>query len=225
MKLSMALLFGSMRLSRGFFLNIPCTQHRAFAATPAALEDEVDPGEVSGLNILKWPHPALRAPNAEVESFDSDLKALSRRMFDLMYAAAGVGLAAPQVGINKRVIVWNESGDKKKWLTEAVLVNPKIVDQSVKTEADQEGCLSFPGVPPESERMVPRHTWIKVEAYNLKGKLFKKKYEGFEARIFQHEYDHLDGKVYIDHLSAEHKAEIQERLDELMTEHGPDGIL
>jgi peptide deformylase len=225
MKISMALILGSLRLSRGFFLDAARMQHRPFASTPTLLEEEVDPGEVSGLTILKWPHPALRAPNAEVEAFDDDLRALSRRMFDLMYKAAGVGLAAPQVGINKRMIVWNECGDAKKWLTEAVLVNPKITDRSDKTEADQEGCLSFPGVPPDSERLVSRHTWIKVEAFNLKGKPFKKKYEGFEAKIFQHEYDHLEGKMYIDHLSPEHSAEIQPRLDQLLAEHGPGGAL
>ena len=127
---------------------------RARWAAAAAAAEEEDPGEVSGLRILKWPHPSLRAANAEVGAFDDDLRQLSRRMFDLMYAAQGVGLAAPQVGVSKRLIVWNESSDPKKWMSEAVLVNPTIVDASSKTEEGEEGCLSFPGVPDESERKV-----------------------------------------------------------------------
>ena len=81
------------------------------------LEEEVDPGMVSGLEIIKYPDPRLRASNEDVgeDDFNTDgLKALTRRMFDLMYAAQGVGLAAPQVGINRRIMVYNELGDPKK---------------------------------------------------------------------------------------------------------------
>ena len=103
-------------------------------------------------------------------------------MFDLMYAAQGVGLAAPQVGINKRLMVYNELGDPKKWLGEMVLVNPRIVASSEKKDLETEGCLSFPGVPPDSQRLVSRHVWVKVEAMNLKGRPFKKKFVGWEVR-------------------------------------------
>ena len=174
----------------------------------------------------------------QITEFDDTLKQTARRMFDLMYAANGVGLAAPQVGINKRLMVYNEFGDSKKWVSEVVLVNPRIIDRSTGTSTELEACLSFPDmqgdvtrvnwikVSPGSPRPdvrvacahllpVDRHTCGQVEARNLKGKPFKKKYTGFEARIFQHEYDHLDGVVYIDHLNDADMELVQPKLDEL----------
>ena len=138
-----------------------------------------------------------------------------------MYAAEGVGLAAPQVGVNKRLMVYNPSGDEKKWLAESVLVNPKIVEYSKGADTSTEGCLSFPGMNGE----VTRSKWIKIEAMNLKGKKIKKKFTDWEARIFQHEYDHLDGTVYIDHLSEEGRIEVQPVLDELVEKFGEGGEL
>ena len=187
---------------------------------------EVDPGVVSGtdLSIVKYPHPALRQPNAEVtpeELKDGSMAKLAKEMFLVMYAAEGVGLAAPQVGVNKRLMVYNESGDKKKWLDEVVMVNPKIVEFSDATDVGTEGCLSFPDMSGDVERS----KWIKVEAVNLKGKKIKRKYAGWEARIFQHEYDHLDGKVYIDRLTEEGRKEVQPTLDELIQEFGEGGAL
>ena len=137
-----------------------------------------------------------------------------------MYAAEGVGLAAPQVGINKKLMVYNESGDKKKWLDEIVMVNPKIVEFSEAKDVEIEGCLSFP----KMNGKVERSKWIKVEAQNLKGKKIKKKFKGWEARIFQHEYDHLDGVVYIDRLDEEDRSEVQPVLDELVEEFGEGGV-
>merc|ERR1719343_564399 len=97
---------------------------RLFSAT------EVDPGIVEGtdLRIVKYPHPSLRAHKEEIDS--GSISKLAKEMFLVMYAAEGIGLAAPQVGVNKRVMVYNESGDKKKWLMETVLINPKIVEYS-----------------------------------------------------------------------------------------------
>jgi len=185
------------------------------------MKEEVDPGIVSGLQIFKYPAPTLRAPNEEITEFDDNLKTLSRRMFDIMYEAEGVGLAAPQVGINKRLMVYNEHGDPKKWMSEMVLVNPQIVEKSAATDIETEGCLSFPGM----NGPVKRSKWIKVEAKNLKGKTFKKKFVEWEARIFQHEYDHLEGVVYIDHLDDESRADVQPVLDELIIEFGPNAAL
>jgi len=138
-----------------------------------------------------------------------------------MYATQGVGLAAPQVGINKRLMVYNESGDPKKWMSETVMINPKIVEFSEAKDVEQEGCLSFPDMGGDVERS----KWIKVEAQNLKGKKMKKKFKGWEARIFQHEYDHLDGTVYVDRLTEEGKDEVQPRLDELVSDFGEGGVL
>lgn len=192
----------------------------------SSLEKEIDPGVVDGtdLRVLKYPHPSLRAENAEItfeELKDGSITKIAKEMFLLMYAAEGVGLAAPQVGINKRLMVYNESGDRQKWLDEVVMVNPRIVEFSEATDVETEGCLSFPDMNGEVERS----KWIKVEALNLKGKKTKRKFTGWEARIFQHEYDHLDGKVYIDRLTEEGRKEVQPRLDELIAEFGESGAL
>lgn len=188
------------------------------AASP---KEEVDPGVVAGtdLRIVKYPHPSLRATNAEITDIknDKEISRIAKEMFLVMYAAEGVGLAAPQVGINKRLMVFNASGDKKKWLDEVVMVNPVIKEFSEGKVTDTEGCLSFP----DMNGRVERSKWIKVEATNLKGKAIKKKFTGWEARIFQHEYDHLDGVVYTDRLIEEDKPTVQERLKELIAEHDP----
>ena len=190
------------------------------------IEEEVDPGVVEGtdLRIVKYPHPSLRANNEDIteeELKGGSFNKLAKEMLLLMYAAEGVGLAAPQVGVNKRLMVYNESGDKKKWLDEVVMVNPRIVEFSEGKDVETEGCLSFPDMSGDVERA----KWIKVEALNLKGKKIKKKFKGWEARIFQHEYDHLDGVVYIDRLSEDGRGEVQSRLDELIEEFGEGGAL
>jgi len=190
--------------------------------------EEFDPGEIEGtdLRVLKYPHPKLRADDAEVDVFDDDLKKTIKELFMVMYACNGVGLAAPQVGINKRIMVFNPDGDPKKWPKEVALVNPKIVDTSSTTDVETEGCLSFPGM----DGKVRRHKWVKVEAVNAMGKPIKKKYTGWEARVFQHEYDHLEGKVYIDRLiDDEDKERVQPVLDGLIekykAEYGDDYAL
>lgn len=201
---------------------------KLFAGAGPPQKEEVDPGKVDGtdLMIVHYPHPALRAENAEItveelkESGD-DLKKIAKDMLKVMYAAEGVGLAAPQVGVNKRLMVYNPSGDSKKWLEETILVNPEIVEYSEAQDTETEGCLSFP----DMDGDVTRSKWIKVQAMNLKGKKMKKKYTGWEARIFQHEYDHLDGTVYIDRLSEDGRSTVQPKLDELVEEFGEGGEL
>lgn len=190
--------------------------------------EEVDPGVVEGtdLTVLKYPHPSLRAENVEIPVEEltgpgSETSRIAKEMFLVMYATNGVGLAAPQVGINKRLMVYNQSGDKKKWMQEVIMVNPKIVEFSQAKDIEQEGCLSFPDMGGDVERS----KWIKVEALNLKGKKIKKKFTGWEARIFQHEYDHLDGVVYIDRLTEEGRKEVQPTLDELIKKYGEGGVL
>lgn len=192
----------------------------------SSVKEEVDPGKVEGtdLQIVKYPHPSLRAENAEItpeELEDGSIAKLAKEMLLVMYAAEGVGLAAPQVGVNKRLMVYNESGDSKKWLDEVVLVNPRITKMSTGKDRASEGCLSFP----EMDGEVERSKWIQVEALNAKGRKIKKKFNGWESRIFQHEYDHLDGVVYIDHLNEEDRSKVQPKLDELISEHGEGAAL
>jgi peptide deformylase len=223
-----ALLAARKPLSAFVSLQAPPTRTRrmSFISLLGAVEKEVDPGVVAGteLRIVKYPHPALRRENAEIteeELKDGSIAKLAKEMFLVLYAAEGVGLAAPQVGVNKRLMVYNESGDRQRWLDEVVMVNPKIVDFSDATVVDTEGCLSFP----DMNGQVKRSKWIKVEATTLKGKKMKKKFTDWEARIFQHEYDHLDGKVYIDRLTEEGRKDVQPRLDELIAEFGEGGAL
>eukprot|EP01084_Bolivina_argentea_P133801 236154_1 len=184
-------------------------------------EEEYDSGEVAGLRLVKYPHPSLRAKNDVITEFSNDLQQLSRSMFELMYASNGAGLAAPQVGLNKRLIVINLTGDKEEWTEEVVLANPEIVERSKKKDMDEEGCLSFPKMSGD----VPRNTWIKVKYDTVQGKCMKKKLIGLEARIFQHEYDHVEGILYIDHLSPEERRKVQGRLDELVADYGYGGVL
>jgi len=181
----------------------------------------VNPGAVPGtaLRILEYPHPLLRAPNAEVRDFDAGLQRLAKEMFSIMYASRGVGLAAPQLGINQRLMVFNPEGRKEKWLSEVVLCNPRIVDSGPGGPVEVEGCLSFPGFTADVERA----GWIKVEYQDAKGKVRRKKLVGWEARIFQHEYDHLDGVLYVDRLSEAERSRVQPELDQLIAAHGPGG--
>lgn len=183
------------------------------------VEGEVDPGAVEGtsLRILKYPHPLLRAGNATVaeDEFNDKLKQTAREMLKIMYASRGVGLAAPQVGVNIRLLVFNPEGDSKAFLQEVVMVNPVIVGSSKRTEVEPEACLSFPGM----SGNVRRHEWVKVEGYRLNGKKFRVKYEGWKARIFQHEFDHLEGVMYIDRLSDEDRESVKQRLDELIQDY------
>mmetsp|Transcript_26420 Transcript_26420/g.50187 ORF Transcript_26420/g.50187 Transcript_26420/m.50187 type:complete len:257 (+) Transcript_26420:146-916(+) len=208
--------------------SVTSSPFRSILGSLFSTTEEVDPGVIEGtdLRVLKYPHPALRAKNEEIplEALTgpgSDIAKIAKEMFLVMYATGGVGLAAPQVGINKKLMVYNESGDPKKWMQEVIMVNPKIVEYSQATDVENEGCLSFPDMRGDVERS----KWIKVEALNLKGKKIKKKFNGWEARIFQHEWDHLDGVVYIDRLSEERRKEVQPRLDELIAEHGEGAAL
>eukprot|EP00571_Detonula_confervacea_P013148 CAMPEP_0172310326 /NCGR_PEP_ID=MMETSP1058-20130122/11426_1 /TAXON_ID=83371 /ORGANISM="Detonula confervacea, Strain CCMP 353" /LENGTH=266 /DNA_ID=CAMNT_0013023121 /DNA_START=56 /DNA_END=856 /DNA_ORIENTATION=+ len=201
---------------------------RALSWSLFSTTEEIDPGPIEGtdLRVLKYPHPALRAPNEEIPMEEltgpgSEISEIAKEMFLVMYGTVGVGLAAPQVGINKRLMVYNESGDSKKWMQETVMVNPKIVEFSEAKDVDEEGCLSFP----EMGGDVERSKWIKVEAQNLKGKKIKKKFKGWEARIFQHEYDHLDGIVYVDRLTEDGRKEVQPQLDEMIADFGEGGAI
>ncbi len=131
----------------------------------------------------------LREDNTIITVFDEELKRTAEEMLMVMYAADGVGLAAPQVGINKRLMVFNEDGDPKSKEKEMILINPIIVSKSNKTVVGEEGCLSFPNIYGD----VSRAQWITIDYQTLAGeKVTNHYFEGRNAIIFQHEYDHLD---------------------------------
>ncbi len=129
----------------------------------------------------------LRSENVFIEKFDDDLMKLSREMLLVMEAADGIGLAAPQVGINKRLMVFNAKGDGNDE-NNMVLVNPIIVETSPEKDSREEGCLSFPQI----NGKVDRFKWVSVDYLTTAGEKKSTKFQGFEARVFQHEYDHLD---------------------------------
>ena len=186
----------------------------------AKIGDEVDPGDVKGtkLKILKYPHPKLRTDNDAIGAFDEDLVKLSSEMLLVMRAADGIGLAAPQVGVNKRLMVFNDKADSGK--SDMVLVNPQILSKSEETDIREEGCLSFPQINGD----VVRSVWIEVEYATTAGGIVQKRFEGMSARIFQHEYDHLDKILFIDRLDEKDRALNQKRLDKYIKKYGPGGL-
>lgn len=145
--------------------------------------------------VVKYPDPVLMKPGAPVTVFDSKLKQLVEEMFESMYAAQGIGLAAPQIALSQRLTVIDCSF-KKDPEQKVVLINPVIVERKGK-QLEEEGCLSLP----EIREKVSRAAWVKVKAQDVKGEWFE--IEGTEllARAMQHEIDHLDGVLFIDRLS------------------------
>src|SRR6266852_2192142 len=146
--------------------------------------------------IVKYGDPVLEKPAAPVTAFDDELRKLVADMFDSMYEAHGVGLAAPQIGISKHLAVidvtFKENPGEK-----LVLVNPQIIHVEGK-QAGQEGCLSLP----DFREKVTRANRVTVRAQDLEGKFFEKTGEGLLARAFLHETDHLNGKLFISHVSG-----------------------
>jgi len=146
--------------------------------------------------IVTVPDPVLRRKAQKVRQFDADLQQLIEDMVETMRAAPGVGLAAPQVGVSQRVIVveYGDDEDESRPPRLYVVVNPEIVEASAETEMGVEGCLSIPGLVGEVER----HQRIVVKGQNRRGQPIKLKLQGWVARIFQHEIDHLEGILFTD---------------------------
>lgn len=147
------------------------------------------------LTILHHPDPRLREKAKPVSRFDAALQKLIDDMFETMYAAPGVGLAATQVGIAQRIAVMDCAREDKS--EPMVFINPEILEQAEVAEVE-EGCLSVPGVADKLKRF---HR-VKARALDRHGKPFEIEAEGLLAQCIQHEIDHLDGKLYIDRLSS-----------------------
>ena len=138
----------------------------------------------------------LREEAAPVEAIDDDVRRLARDMFDTMYHAEGIGLAGPQVGVSRRILVVDVKNDDESRHVHA-LVNPVVVEASRKQDKASEGCLSIPGL----EENVTRAVRVTVEALSLDGDPVRIEADGLLARALQHEVDHLDGVLFIDRLS------------------------
>lgn len=154
------------------------------------------------LKILKYPNDILRKPNEIVEEVTPEVKDLILNMIETMHKADGVGLAAPQIGVNKRIIVVHWQGD------DLVFINPKITKRSWRKDKDTEGCLSFPGLFVEIKRPVS----ISVTALGYSGKEMKVSMNGMFARMIQHEMDHLDGTLIVDRISKKKRIEYEKSL-------------
>ncbi len=149
------------------------------------------------LRIVPYPHPALRHESRPVARIDDTLRATVRAMFELMYEANGIGLAANQVGIPLRFFILNLTADAAQADGERVLINPEIVKRHSSEEAE-EGCLSLPGL----YGKVRRARKVKVRAFDLEGNPIEIEADDLLGRAIQHETDHLDGRLFIDHLGA-----------------------
>jgi peptide deformylase len=160
--------------------------------------------------IVRYGDPVLETPAKKVVSFDEDLHKLVEDMFESMYAAHGVGLAAPQIGISKRIAVIDISF-KEDPAQKLVLINPEII-RTEGRQTETEGCLSIP----EFREIVVRPRQVTARAHDLSGRPFEITGEGLLARALMHETDHLNGRLYIHHLSALKRDLIRRRVRKLV---------
>lgn len=161
------------------------------------------------LDIITYGHPDLITPSAPVQAVDQEIRELVRDMLRTMYRAPGVGLAAPQVDVLKRVCVvgFDEDGQHH----ELAIINPKITDHFGQETGYDEGCLSVPGI----HSVVYRPSGIMVEGIGMNEEPLRFLAEGFMARVLQHEIDHLDGILFVDRLGANEREKVAHTLERL----------
>jgi peptide deformylase len=165
------------------------------------------------LTILEFPDPRLRTRAAPVAAVDESVRKLIDDMLETMYAAPGIGLAATQVNVHKRVLVADVSQEQDQPLA---FVNPEIIEREGKTEAE-EGCLSVPGI---FDKLNARSARVVVRALDRDGKPFEMEAEGLLAVCIQHEMDHLEGKLFVDYLSELKRTRIRKKLEKERRERG-----
>ncbi|MDR1318614.1 MAG: peptide deformylase [Treponema sp.] len=156
------------------------------------------------MDILTLGNELLRQKAEPVEKIDADLVKTVRQMLDILEGARGIGLAGPQIGCMKRIFVIHIEGDIPR-----VFINPSIIETSQETMKYEEGCLSLPGIWAD----VVRSKSVKVQSWNERGRPFTLEAEGILARAILHEYDHLEGVLFIDRLSESKRKRILARLD------------
>jgi peptide deformylase len=158
------------------------------------------------LTILEYPDPRLRTKAAPVAQVDDAVRRLIDDMFETMYAAPGIGLAATQVNVHQRVLVVDVTQDRTQPL---VFVNPEIIERDGSVEAE-EGCLSVPGI---FDKLTARAERIVVRALGRNGRMFEMEADGLLAICIQHEMDHLEGKLFVDYLSELKRTRIRKKLE------------
>ncbi len=163
--------------------------------------------------VVAYGDPVLKKTAVQVEKFDQDLNQLIDDMFETMYDAHGVGLAAPQIGKSIRLFVVDTSpfDDPELKDFKKAFINPIILESSEEEEGFEEGCLSIPGI----RRDVKRPSKIKISYFDEKGKKFEEWFGGIKARVIQHEYDHIEGVLFIDHLSSLQKQLLKGKLSDI----------
>jgi peptide deformylase len=157
------------------------------------------------LDVLRFPDERLRKIATSVEKVTPELEHIIQDMFETMYLEEGIGLAATQVNIHKRIIVIDTSEDRSQPL---VLINPELIEKKGDTGIE-EGCLSVP----ECRALVPRAEWVKVRALDKNGASFEIETDGLLAICLQHEMDHLVGKLFVDYLSPLKRQRIRQKLE------------
>ena len=162
------------------------------------------------LELVPHPHPALRWKSREVTRIDAELRQMVEQMFDLMYASRGIGLAANQVALPYRLFVINPTGDREEKDQEMVFINPQITRRN-GSEEDEEGCLSLP----EIYGPVTRATRIIVDAFDLSGQQYEVDLEDLDARVVQHEYDHIEGVMFTDRVAQSFLPKLQPLIKDL----------
>ncbi len=163
---------------------------------------------VEDLAIVYYPDPCLRRVCTPVEAVDDHVRAVCRRMLEIMHEAPGVGLAAPQVGLDWRLFVTNHTGEPAD---DMVFINPVLTDPSRRMEEHEEGCLSLP----EIRAQIRRPIEITIEATDIDGHRFTATSDDLPARIWQHEYDHLDGVLITDRMAPIDRMANQKALREM----------
>lgn len=166
---------------------------------------------MSVLKVYEYPHPVLKKKAEKVSGVDDEMRKFLDDMLETMYAAEGVGLAAPQVGVSKRIVVIDISHDDEDRMPPLYMVNPEIVWKSDERVCGEEGCLSVP----EQRAEVERYAAVKVEYIDYHGKNQILEADGFLAIAVQHELDHLDGILYIDRISRLKRQMLLKKLQKL----------
>ena len=162
-------------------------------------------------DVVLFPDPVLRRETEEITAFDDELRGVVEAMFERMFESQGVGLAAPQVGLSMRLFVLNDEGDRDKPERNLALINPTIKSFGGKKTRHEEGCLSLPGVHAD----ITRPEKCVVHHFDVEGNEVEKEYDGFVARIIQHEYDHLQGVLLVDRMTPSDKLRNRAAVDEL----------
>jgi len=156
------------------------------------------------MKILTLGNELLRQKSEKIKKIDEEIANLAKNMMEILVRDKGVGLAGPQVGILKRIFVVHVQGDEGR-----VFINPSILETSHKTEKFEEGCLSIPGI----YANVIRSEAIKIQAWNEKGRPFTLEANGILARVIQHEYDHLEGILFLDRIPEDKRNKLVSKFE------------